>query len=96
MTNWAISLSEFLLVTLATWRLAYLLAREDAPFRLMAKVRARWPLGGLLTCLYCTSVWAAIICYLTWLTPARPLIVVFAASGGALLLWRYTGGSHGD
>lgn len=85
---------DLLILVLATWRLAYLIAKEDAPLRLMARLRARFPLGGLTTCQYCASVWAAAGLYLLMLTPAVWIVYILAISGGAMLLYRYTGGDH--
>lgn len=86
---------DWAMLAAAAWRLAYLLVYEEAPWRLAARLRARFP-DSPLQCLYCTSVWAAALLWLVWHTPARPLVDVLAISGLALLLWRYTGGAHGD
>ena len=47
---------------LATWRVSHLLAAEDGPFDLVARLRARagngmW--GRLMDCPYCLSLWVA-------------------------------------
>lgn len=86
---------DILLLSLFTWRGAYLLVKEDAPFRLMARLRERTTFGGLLTCMYCSSVWVALIGYLVLSTPLVPLVYVGAISGAAMLLHRYTGGDFG-
>ena len=85
---------DLLILALASWRLAYLLTKEDAPFRLMARLRAITTFGGLLDCIYCASIWASIGCYLLWQTPLAPLVTILAISGGAMMLWRYTGAEH--
>jgi hypothetical protein len=84
---------DFLLATLATWRLAALLTREDGPFDIIAKVRAR--AGGIagraLGCLHCTSMWVALPLtgfVVPW--SVRSLVVWLALSGGACLLDRLT------
>lgn len=86
---------DLLLLALATWRLAYLLVKESGPFGFMARIRAWSTLGGLLTCIYCASVWTALAAYLIYLAFA-PAVWVLAASGGAMMLYRYTGGVHND
>ena len=85
------SVVDFLIVAVAAWRLAYLVTKESAPFNLMGRFRARTTLGGLLSCIYCASVWAAALCYVLWLTPLAPLVVIAALSGAALMLASYTG-----
>ena len=85
---------DLLIIVLATWRVSYLVTREDAPFRLAAKLRARFPLGGLTTCIYCVSVWVAAGLYLLWLTPAQVIVTMLAISGGALMLASYSGVHH--
>lgn len=85
---------DLLVLILAAWRTAHLLVSEDAPFRLMARVRARTTLGGLLTCIKCASVWTAALMLVLWFTPLVPLVWVAAISGGALMLASYTGVNH--
>lgn len=85
---------DVLLIALATWRLAYLVTKEDAPFRLMARIRERTTLGGVLECTYCASVWMAALTLALWFTPLAPVVVVLALSGAALMLASYTGVGH--
>lgn len=88
---------DILILALATWRLAYLMAKEVAPFQLMTKLRAKTTLGGLLTCVYCSSWWAALIMLVLWFLPMpylKYLVYIFAVSGAALMLGNYTGSSQ--
>ena len=83
---------RLVLAVLATWRVTHLLAAEDGPADLVARLRARlgasWP-GKILDCFYCLSLWVAapaalfvsrapLAWFLTWL----------ALSGAACLLER--------
>ena len=57
------SVFEFVLASLAVWRVAHLLSSEDGPFALLAKLRRRlgdghW--GNLMDCPKCLSIWLAI------------------------------------
>lgn len=83
-----------LTLSLATLSMAYLLTREDAPFKLMARLRAKTTLGGLLSCPQCAAFWCAILCYVLINTPFAPIVYVFAIRGGMQFLYRYTGGDH--
>lgn len=85
---------EFVIVALATWRAAHLLVKEDAPFRLMARLRERTTLGGLLSCMKCASVWTAALMLALWFTPLQPMVWLFAVSGAALMLASYSGVNH--
>jgi len=86
-------IEELVVWALATWRIAYLVSRERGPWAIAERVRAR--LGGALACLYCASVWAALITWALWRVEAgRAIVIVLAISGLALLLHRYTGGDH--
>lgn len=85
---------DLLLLTLATWRAAYLVTKESGPFHLAAAFRSRFPLGGLTTCLKCASVWAAALMLLLWLTPLQPVVYVASISGAAIMLGNYTGSSQ--
>ncbi|HEY7540589.1 MAG TPA: DUF1360 domain-containing protein [Methylomirabilota bacterium] len=55
-------LFRFLIAALATWRVAFLLARERGPWRLFARWRqsARGVVGELLRCVKCVGLWVAI------------------------------------
>lgn len=95
------SLLDVLILMLATWRTAHLLTSEDAPFRLMARIRERTTLGGLLTCIKCASVWTAALLlwfYSAFIQPlslAEFMLLIPAVSGGALMLASYTGVNRG-
>lgn len=84
--------SDLLILSLATFSMAYLLVKEDAPFGIMRRLRERTTIGGLLSCIHCSAFWCAILCYLLLSTPLAPVVYVFAARGGFQFLWRYTGG----
>lgn len=87
--------TDLLIISLATWRLAYFVSKENAPFDAMKRLRERFPLGGGTACIYCVSIWTAIGSWLLLQTLLYPLVYIAAASGGAMMLWRYTGGEHG-
>lgn len=86
---------------LATWRLSYMLVREDGPFRLARKLRDvtgiecdedgrvfSYPDWNPLHCVYCTSVWVAVALYFM----PRILREALAASGMSVIIEKY----HGD
>lgn len=93
-----LSLLELVVLSLATWRTAYFIARDHAPFGLMKRLRARVVKNKdephVLTCIICSSVWAAILMLALWYTPLQPLVWIAAISGGALMLGNYTGSSQ--
>lgn len=86
-----ISALDAIVLMLAVWRVSYLLVYEDAPFKIMARLRAYTMLGGLLTCIYCVSIWVAVAVLIAWVYVPM-LVYVLAISGGALMMHRYTGG----
>jgi len=81
-----------MLAVLATWRITHLLAREDGPADLIARLRAALGtgfLGGLMDCFNCLSLWVA--APLAWYGSRGPLewfLSWFALSGAACLLER--------
>lgn len=85
---------EFVVIAAACWRTAHLLVYEEAPFRLVARIRERTTLGGLLSCMKCASVWTAALMLALWFTPLQPMVWIAAISGGALMLASYTGANH--
>ena len=84
----------FVLCVLATWRLAHLVAREDGPFDVVLRLRARagdGMLGRLMDCPYCLSVWiAAPLALLLSTKPLEWCLAWWAISGGSSLLERAT------
>jgi hypothetical protein len=83
---------RFVLAILATWRVTHLLALEDGPWDIIARVRMRLGdsvFGRLLDCFYCLSFWvSALIVLLMRLPPAEWPLWWLACSGGACLLER--------
>lgn len=93
-----LSLLDLLVLSLATWRTAYFISRDHAPFGVMDKLRDRLVKDRtkptILTCVICSSVWAAALMLVLWHTPLQPLVWIAAVSGAALMLASYTGVNH--
>lgn len=61
---------KILIISLAVWRISSLLAREDAPFRLLARFR-EWlekqenvllrQLSDAIHCVWCSSIWFGLL-----------------------------------
>ena len=54
---------RFVLAALATWRLAFLLAREEGPGKVFSRLRQKLGsgfVGGLVGCVKCMSLWIAV------------------------------------
>jgi hypothetical protein len=85
---------RFVLAVLAVWRVTHLLAAEDGPGEVVARLRARLGaglLGRLMDCFYCLSVWvAAPFAGFVAQRPVDLVVVWLALSGGASLLERAT------
>ncbi len=88
--NWL----DLVLVSLFTFYLAFAISSTHGPFNIFAILRERLPLGGLTICLICLSFWLSIIGYALLQTIGAPIVYAIAPAGAAVLLWRYTGGSH--
>ncbi len=85
---------------LATWRISSLLVLEDGPLDVFARVRraigADGPgrimpiLGGLLSCLACTSVWVGLAVTATWWPDTWQgwVLIPLALSTGAIVVER--------
>jgi hypothetical protein len=92
--------ARFALGTLATWRMAHLIAEEDGPFDAVVRLRARAgdsELGRLMDCFYCLSIWAAAPAS-AWVArrPRDAPITLLALSGAACLLERATAARDSD
>lgn len=92
------SLLDFLVLSLATWRVSHMFVYEAGPFYMFTKIRASrgiqhdlagepiaWPMNKLLGCLWCTSVWVG-AGMLALFTICQPMVYVFAISAVACLL----------
>jgi hypothetical protein len=87
----------FTIATLGVWRVTHLIANEDGPFKLIARLRkvagsGFW--GSLMDCFYCLSLWVAIPFAFALAGPwSKRLLLWPALSGAAILLslWRPTG-----
>jgi uncharacterized protein DUF1360 len=83
---------RLVLAVLAVWRATHLLASEDGPFDLIARLRARLGngfAGKLMDCFYCLSLWiAALAATLLSVKPLEWLLATLALSGAACLLER--------
>jgi len=75
---------------LATWRVSHLVAREDGPFDLILRMRARaggGVAGRLMDCPYCLSLWVAAPVAAWWATGlGEGVLLWLAISGGACLV----------
>jgi hypothetical protein len=80
------------LAVLATWRVTHLLASEDGPAAIIARLRERLghgPLGKLMDCFKCLSLWiAAPMALLVAENLLDWLLCWLALSGAACLLQR--------
>lgn len=79
---------DFLILTGATWYLAYALTSTEGAFKMFSRLRAVTTFGGMLDCIVCTSFWIGIIAALLL---NYPLIWGIGAAGFACLLHSYTG-----
>lgn len=82
----------FVIAALATWRVSHLIAKEEGPFHIFAKWRAKvgnHSIGELFTCFQCLSLWTggalAIVVATTW---PEMVLLTLALSGTACLLNR--------
>jgi len=88
------TLAWFPIAVLGVWRITHLLAAEDGPADLVARLRAAAGegfLGKLLDCFYCLSLWVAVPFAMviggSWL---ERVLLWPALSGGAILAERLT------
>ena len=79
-----LDLPSLLILALATWRVSYALTSEAMPFNIGGWIRTYLNIGGILSCLYCVSVWVAIAMLITWYSPVYPLVYVLAISALAI------------
>jgi hypothetical protein len=83
---------RLVLAVLATWRVTHLLAGEDGPADLIARLRAalgQSALGRMMDCFNCLSLWvAAPLAFFVTQRPAELWVTWLALSGAACILER--------
>ena len=89
---------QYVLASVAVWRLTHLLNAEYGPWRMLARLRRLAGTGfwsDLLDCFYCLSLWIAVP-FAWWLGGAwaERLLMWPAISGAAILLERATEPAH--
>jgi len=87
-----LSLTSFLIASLAVWRVTHLLNAEHGPWGLgmgLRRLAGKSLFGQALACFYCLSFWVALP-FVPWLTrqPASAAVAWFGLSGAAILLQR--------
>jgi hypothetical protein len=85
---------QYVIASIAVWRLTHLLNAEDGPWQMLARLRrlagaGLW--GELLDCFYCLSLWvAAPFAWWEGRALTERLLLWPAISGAAILLERAT------
>jgi hypothetical protein len=83
---------RFVLGALATWRVTHLLAHEDGPADVVARMRERLAdsiVGELIDCFGCLSIWVAVpFAFAVASAPVDLILTWLALSGAAFLLER--------
>jgi hypothetical protein len=87
------SIWRFCLSALAVWRLTHLVAEEDGPWDMIARLRV-WlgasVLGRLMDCFYCVSLWIALPLAVITSNGLLGLVVHWLALSGAASLLEKT------
>lgn len=85
---------EFIIISIAIWRLTHLVSKEDGPFNIIYRLRklaGAGLLGDLLDCFYCLSIWISLpFAIATGPAIKEKLLLWMAYSGLACLLERIT------
>jgi hypothetical protein len=96
MTGSSIFWARFILAALAVWRVTHLLASEDGPWDVIARIRSALGnsvLGRLMDCFGCLSIWVSIpFAFVVSRRIRDDLLIWLALSGSAFLLERATAG----
>jgi hypothetical protein len=85
---------DILVLAVATWYIAHVITRTDGPYGVFRKLRKEMPMGGLLTCITCASIWVALIFWIVWQTPIGAVVYPFTIAGAGLMFGAFSGASH--
>lgn len=83
---------DLLILALACYLVTDALVNRALPFGVMTWLRERVN-SDVFRCFYCASFWAGVAVYTITFREIN-LINSAAIAGGAVLMWRYTGGNH--
>jgi len=75
---------NFVLASLATWRVAHMIVYERGPWRIIWKIRQRFEeveFGALLECVACSSVWIAFF----WNVPGTRIVMIALAVSAVVM-----------
>jgi hypothetical protein len=87
---------DFILATLAVWRVAHMLVHEDGPKRLIAQLRALaadTEIGRALDCVACMSLWLALPASVWVSRRVSDFLPTWLALSGAAFLLERIGGA---
>lgn len=87
---------DLIIVALAATRLTSLIVEDriTAPFREWVLDHSAVFIVELISCFYCTAVWASLVCVLMWFVPlvGYYVLVVLAVAQVAEMVYRYARG----
>lgn len=85
---------DFVICTLAVWRVTHLLSQEDGPFDIVIRFRKLFGhgfFGNLLDCFYCLSIWIAVPFAMLLQDDWKQRVIAWLAlSGAACILFKLT------
>jgi hypothetical protein len=85
-------MTQFIIITLAVWRITHLIQAEDGPWDVVVRLRrllGNGVLGHLMDCFYCLSLWIALPFGCLFGTTVPDMLLLWAAfSGSAIILER--------
>lgn len=92
------NLEQLVLLSFAAWRVSSLLVNEEGPFRIFEWFREKThSLGGLLDCLWCTSVWVAMpVALLTFGNLYWRIVAWLAVATGSIITDSIIGHLEGE
>ena len=77
-----VSSNDLNILAKASWRLAFMLVRENGPGNILLETRTKF--GGAFNCVSCMSIWTAAIMLILWKTEYSWIVNILAISGQAL------------
>lgn len=73
-----------------------MLTKEEGPIGVFLFARRKLKWLGVLDCIFCTSMWIAVLSVALWHFNLALIMYPFAISGGAMMLRSYTGAGMHD
>ena len=82
---------ELIALSAAVWYISFVISSSKGPWSVFELIRLYFPMGGLVACIICLSIWVAFVLVLV---TGHTVLDAFALAGVALWIHAYSNWVH--